>query len=409
MKLLTKTSFYYFWASLALLVIFGGLLFYLLKKDISKEIQEQLELQVEMITSEIRQGNTIRYPLVGIEKTNTLNIPRFRDTVIYDHFQKVQEEYYALTATKQIGREIYSITVLTAYIGWDEYSKTISYIFFALGILLVTSGLVVNLLISRKIWQPFLNNLVVLKKHALSSKEELVLSKSTINEFEDLNAVLLDFATRAKIEYQGLQEFTENSSHELQTPISIIRTRLESLGQMTLNAQDARYLTDAKEALDRLSRVNKSLLLLAKLSGEHFPDIQPVSLSVMLTEHLERLEELYISRQMNLKPRIETCFVNASPHLLDIMLSNLLSNQLKHADVGTRLSIKLTDSYLVLTNEGQPLPFPASSLFNRFVKGDPGKAGIGLGLSIVKKICLVHHWDINYSYLDNMHTFQIRF
>src|ERR1700754_2634060 len=161
MKLLTKTSFHYFWASLALLVIFGGLLFYLLKKDISKEIQEQLELQVEMIASEIRQGNTIHYPLVGIEKTNTLSIARFRDTVIFDHFQKLPEEYYALTATKQIGEEIYSITVLTAYIGWDEYSKTISYIFFSLGILLVTSGLIVNLLISRKIWLPFLTNLAV--------------------------------------------------------------------------------------------------------------------------------------------------------------------------------------------------------------------------------------------------------
>jgi len=61
------------------------------------------------------------------------------------------------------------------------------------------------------------------------------------------------------------------------------------------------------------------------------------------------------------------------------------------------------------SNDGQPLPFPASSLFNRFVKGDPGKAGIGLGLSIVKKICLVHHWAISYNYLNNRHIFQIHF
>jgi signal transduction histidine kinase len=409
MKLLTKTSLYYFSASLALLIIFGGLLFYLLKKDISEEIQEQLELQVDMIRAEIDRGNTIHYPLVEITKTEKTGPTYFRDTLIYDHFQKQTEGYYALTATKLVNGTVYKITVLTAYIGWDEYSKTISYIFFGLGLLLVTSGLVVNLQISRKIWKPFLTNLTILKRHALSSKEELVLSVSNTEEFEELNAVLLDFTLRAKKEYQGLQEFTENSSHELQTPISIIRARLERLGQMTLNTQNASYLKDARDALDRLSKVNKSLLLLAKLSGEYFPDIQSVPLSEILTQHLEQLEELYISRQMNLKTHIETCIVNASPHLLDIMLSNLLSNQLKHADPGTDISIKLTDKYLEFSNTGSPLPFPQSDLFNRFVKGDPGKAGIGLGLSIVKKICLIHRWNISYNYVNAVHIFQIRF
>jgi signal transduction histidine kinase len=268
---------------------------------------------------------------------------------------------------------------------------------------------VVNLQISRKIWKPFLTNLAILKSHVLSSKEELVLCVSNTDEFEELNAVLLDFTLRAKKEYQGLQEFTENSSHELQTPISIIRARLERLGQMTLNTQNASYLKDARDALDRLSKVNKSLLLLAKLSGEYFPDIQPVPLSEILTQHLEQLEELYTSRQMNLKTHIEPCIVNASPHLLDIMLSNLLSNQLKHANPGTDISIKLTDKYLEFSNAGSPLPFPQSDLFNRFVKGDPGKAGIGLGLSIVKKICLIHRWNISYNYVNAVHIFQIRF
>ncbi|WP_183560438.1 sensor histidine kinase [Mucilaginibacter sp. SP1R1] len=409
MKLLTKTSLHYLCASLALLTIFGGLLFYLLKKDISAEIQEQLELQVDMISAEIRQGATIHYPLVDIVKTSKISPARFRDTLIYDHYQQLTEGYYALTETKQVKDEIYSITVLTAYIGWDEYSKTISYIFLGLGVLLAASGLVVNLLISRKIWRPFLMNLAVLKKHALSSKEELVLTGSDTDEFEDLKTVLLDFTLRAKKEYLGLQEFTENSSHELQTPISIIRARLENLGQTTLNEQSARYLKDAREALERLSKVNKSLLLLAKLSGEHFPDVQAISLSVLLTEQLQQLEELYESRKIDLKIHIEPCFIRASPHLVDIMLSNMLANQLKHSAVGAAISVKLNDSLIEFSNEGEPLPFAESDLFTRFVKGDQGKAGIGLGLSIVKKICLVHHWSIEYTYDKGIHLFQVRF
>jgi hypothetical protein len=210
MKLLVKTSLYYFYASLILLIVFGGLLFLILKNDISDEIREQLDLQVEMISSELKQGNTIRYPLTTIEKTTSIQPAHFRDTLIYDHFQKQIEDYYAFSTTKQIKGSYYVITVMTTYIGWEEYFKTIGLVFLILGLLLLATGVVVNFFISRKIWQPFINNLSILKKHALSSKEELVLINTKTEEFEELNSVLMDFAIRAQNEYQGLQEFTEN-------------------------------------------------------------------------------------------------------------------------------------------------------------------------------------------------------
>jgi signal transduction histidine kinase len=298
---------------------------------------------------------------------------------------------------------------MTTYIGWEEYFKTIGLVFLILGVLLLAMGVTVNFFISRKIWQPFITNLASLKKHALSSKEELILVNTQTKEFEELNNVLIDFALRAQNEYQGLQEFTENSSHELQTPISIIRSRLENLGQMDLNPENTRYLQEARDALTRLNKVNKGLLLLARLSGTQFPDVQQVSLSTLLTNQVQQLEELFTSRNLQLHTNVIDCVVDASPHLVEIMLSNLLSNQLKYASEASVLLITLNNKIVDFRNEGPPLPFAQSDIFNRFTKGDPRKSGVGLGLSIVKKICDLHQWGITYSYESGVHIFSINF
>jgi signal transduction histidine kinase len=408
MKLLTKTSTYYLYASVILLIVFGGLLFLVLKKDISDEIKEQLDLQVTMIAEEIGDGHVVNYPLTIIEKTNTAKPGYFRDTVIFDHYQHINEGYYALTENRRINNVNYAITVMTTYIGWDAYFKTIGFVFVALGILLVVSGFMVNLLVSRKIWRPFLNNLSILKGHVLSSSEPLILQGSDTNEFKDLNEVLLDFAERSRNEYLGLQEFTENSSHELQTPISIIRSRLENLAQLSLQNEGARYVQEARDAVTRLSRVNKGLLLLARLSGTQFPDVTEVVLPEVLSAHIKQLDELFHNRGIQLQTSIAPCIVKASPYLVDILVSNLLSNQLKYT-TGNHVSITLQQNKLELSNEAEPLPFPESVLFARFVKGDARKAGTGLGLSIAKKICTVHNWEINHRYDDGKHIFTVNF
>jgi signal transduction histidine kinase len=408
-KLLTKTSLHYFWASLLLLGIFGTLLFIFLKKEVSLEIKEQLELQVSLITDKLNKGDNISYPLVTIDKTGQPGKTSFRDTTIFDTKQKVSENYYVLTGYGKVKNETYAITVMTTYIGWDEYLETIGLTFLGLSLLLAVAGMVVNYMVSRQIWRPFLLNLATLKEHSLSSDNELILQRSHTEEFDELNTVLMDFASRAKNEYHALQEFSENSSHELQTPIAIIRARLESIGQRPLDGESIRYLNDAKTAIERLSKVNKSLLLLTKLRNGHFPDVQTVCIDTLLQQHIEQLDELYAGRNLQLQTSIKKSCTKASPYLLEILISNLLSNQIKYAPTGSTLSITLDNDALVFTNKGQPLTFAPDQLFKRFVKGKQEQSGAGLGLSIALQICELHQWDISYSYFDDLHIFTIRF
>jgi len=411
-RLLTKISYYHFWLSAIVLGITGCMLFLFLRNEISKEIEEQLELQTDMVAEELHMGRTVAFPLVNIRKgdKSLMKLPKvFKDTLIYDRVQKVTEGYYYFSESKKINGQHYRIRVMTTYIGWDNYYKTIIYIFLSIAALLIVLGTLVNYFISRRIWKPFLINLKRMKGYSVSSKEELQLTLTDVAEFKEMNNVLMDLAARGKREYTALKEFTENASHEIQTPLSILKTRLESISQQPLTPDIGRLLNDAKEATIRLSKVNKGLLLLAKLENNAFTDVQWVSLEDVLKRNYDLMEDLFQHKDLHVEQHIEPKVVYVSAFLMEVLISNLLTNVLSYTPAGLQIVFKLNEQTLEISNEGEPLSFPENKLFTRFGKGAPGYKGNGLGLSIVKQICSINKWQVTYHYNSNMHRFRITF
>lgn len=412
MRLLSKLSYYYFWLSAFVLGITGVMLFLFLRHEVSKEIEEQLELQTDMVAEEIRMGRNVNFPLVQITRGNVqlMKLPRvFKDTLLYDRLQKESEGYYYFAESKKISNNYYRIKVMTTYIGWNNYSRTIIYIFMCIAVMLIILGTLVNYFISSRIWKPFLINLKRMKGYSVSSKEALELARTDVKEFQEMNFVLADLAARGRREYNALKEFTENASHEIQTPLSILRTRLESISQLPVNDDLARLLNDAKQAALRLNKVNKGLLLLAKLENDAFIDKQSILVHEVLQRNFDLMEDLFQTKALKVTLAIQHKEVFVSSSLMEILISNLLSNALSYSPVKGSVSISLTDEYLEIGNEGSPLTFEESKLFTRFGKGSPGLSGNGLGLSIVKQICISYQWNIAYRYAENQHFFKISF
>ncbi|MBB5438969.1 signal transduction histidine kinase [Pedobacter sp. AK017] len=412
MRLVTKISLYHFLLSAVVLGLAGILLFIFLRNEISREIEEQLELQLDMVAEELGRGKQIDFPLVTIRKDNEklMQMPKmFKDTLIYDHVQKVNEGYYYFEESKRIGRMPYRIRVMTTYIGWENYSKTIAIIFISIAVTLVLIGILFNYFISRQIWRPFLINLKRMKGYSVSSKEELQLIRTNVTEFKEMNMVLTDLAARGKREYTALKEFTENASHEIQTPLSILKARLESMSQIALDANLVKPLNDAKLAVTRLSKVNKGLLLLAKLENNSFADKQSLQLDELLKNSYEMMEDLFQHKNLSVKFQLKDKQVFANLFLMEVLITNLLSNLLSHTASGAKIGIVLNDKEFTFLNEGAVLAFPESKLFSRFGKGAPGYKGNGLGLSIVKQICVLNDWQIGYTYQDGMHVFKVQF
>lgn len=411
MKLLQRSLRYNIIITVISLAVAGTLMYYLLKKEIIEEMREQLEYQVEEIHRSLESGHAVSYPLVEVEKVDdrVAAYAIFRDTLIYDPLQHKAEDYYYLLSVKKNSTGNYKIRVMTTYIGWHEYSSTIFTMLFFTAVLLTLLNVVGGYFFNKRIWSPFFYNLDKLKNFSVSSDEPISLQSSTVVEFKELQKSLQDLADRSQKEYKALREFTENASHEMQTPLGIIQSKLDRMSQVEVNEEIAGYIVQAKSGVERLKKLNKSLLLLAKLDNNAYPDKTEIFLDALLKKQLELLEELLAGNEITAMVNIEQVKVHANLFLTEVMLSNLLSNAIRYTAPASTIFISLSAGRLQVSNPGPRLDFGEELLFQRFRKSSQNIQATGLGLSIVYQICQLSGWKISYRYREDNHVFTVLF
>ncbi|WP_158607137.1 sensor histidine kinase [Pontibacter oryzae] len=410
MKLLHKTTLLYLLATTLILVAAGVTLMLVLRGLVDDEIDEELRLQYDLIVEQIRGGELPNVPLTTIAQVSQgPTAELFGDSLVYDRVQHLHEEYKYLRKTSTINGQNYQIMVMDAHVGWQEFFRTIFLVFLVMAASLVLAGAIINYLAARSIWRPFFQNLNILKQFSVSAPQPMQLQKSSIREFEELREVLEEMTHKSWQEFSSLREFTENASHETQTPLAIIRSKLDRLSQYPVSEEMAEHIVHAKSGVDRLSRMNKSLLLLAKLDNNAFTDKQELNLCEKLQEQAGQMEELFTLRNITLELSCERVRMRANTYLCEVLISNLLANAVHYTPEGGTVSGALTKDKLVFRNTGQPIGLDSAQLFKRFRKGQQSNHSTGLGLAIVQQICQVHGWRVNYGYQTGWHTFTISF
>jgi signal transduction histidine kinase len=207
-----------------------------------------------------------------------------------------------------------------------------------------------------------------------------------------------------------LKRFTENASHEIQTPLAIIKTKIELLAQSELNESQANVIQTLNDVVNRISKLNQSLLLLTKIENGQFADTECVNISKVLERHIINFEELAEAKNITItKNIIEECEVKMNESLAVVLISNIMVNAIKHNLSHGVIDIELEVNKLSVSNSGEVPTKGASSLFERFEKDTSSADSLGLGLSIVKEICDRYGFQVNYNYTDKMHTISIRF
>jgi signal transduction histidine kinase len=235
-------------------------------------------------------------------------------------------------------------------------------------------------------------------------------SQTGTTEFDELNKVLLNLINNVNAAYYIQKQFVENASHEMQTPLAIIRSKLELLiNQPDLTEKAAFLLGDITEANDRLSQMNRTLLLLAKIENSQFPNTEEINISQMLQLLLNNFQQHY-DHFPTLTATIEDAvIVTADRSLIEILLSNLVNNAILHNKSGGEINIVLQASFFLIENTGLPLEVNPEELFERFKKGSYQTKTTGLGLALVKQICLLYQYKISYEYQDGWHKVKVIF
>ncbi|MEZ5073191.1 MAG: HAMP domain-containing sensor histidine kinase [Bacteroidales bacterium] len=242
-------------------------------------------------------------------------------------------------------------------------------------------------------------------------EEPLELGKPISRSFPGYcHRVLERMTHRLASDYRELQEYTEHTTHELQTPLAVIKSKTELLMQSTrLGEEEMSLLQSILHSTGQLSRLNAALTLLTRIENRQFPGRKALRAGVLFDRHLENLTELIDMRRIHVhkgKWDEHTTLV-MDEGLADILVANLLKNAVLHNREGGRLELDIREHRLEIRNEGEPLRFSEQDLFLRFVR-DKGKSGnLGLGLSIVKKICETYGYEISYAYDSGYHRFSI--
>ena len=279
--------------------------------------------------------------------------------------------------------------------------------------LLMLSGFAfVTKRIYKKLWEPFYQTLSDIERFNIRSSEVPSFLPTDVREFEQLNRSIGNLIANNLQAYKVQKEFTENASHEMQTPLAVFQSRLDMLLQQeNLTEKQMQVIQSLYSAASRLVRLNKNLLLLAKIDNIQFPDRQLLDVAEILSESLSLFSEQAETSNIRITTRIQRAktVVCANRTLVESLIHNLLANAVKHNISGGEIRVTLSGTQLIVANTGISKSLNHEMLFRRFNRMSGNTEGSGLGLAIARQICLLYGWEIHYEYENGWHRFEVTY
>lgn len=263
---------------------------------------------------------------------------------------------------------------------------------------------------TKRLWQPFNNTLKKTEQFNLAQGDIPSFIDTDIREFNRLNQSIEKLIRKDKETFRIQKEFTENASHELQTPLAIIRSKLDLLMQEDMNKRQMKLVSDLYQLTTRMGHLNRNLLLLAKIENEQYSEQESIDLSAFIKQLIPIYNTLRNQTIISFHERHKHgVSILANTVLLECMINNLVVNAIRHTPNEGYIILTLYDNKLTIVNPANGHALSQEDIFHRFRKGNMENGGNGLGLSIVKAVCDYHEWDIKYEFVDNTHSFTVTF
>lgn len=334
------------------------------------------------------------------------------ETIRPNEFDEEDEEdrFRCLKSSVAINGVPYILSIETNLEESDETYAAVALITFVFFNILILGFIFLNRRIATKTWQPFYQILNSLKSFELSKNNSIELPESDISEFQEMNQSIHHLIANSLRTYQKQKNFTENASHELQTPIALLKSKMDLLiQQKNLSPEISEILNNIEAPLARLTRINKNLLVLAKVENYHFNNIEQLDVNEQIESTLSLFEDYLREKELKLTNELrQPIVIHANSFLLETLIHNLLSNAIRHTPIGGHIVISSQGKSIGIMNSGG-YSLDKSTLFERFATSSKEKVSGGLGLAIIKEITAMYKWQVDYLYLFEMHHFKVHF
>lgn len=265
-------------------------------------------------------------------------------------------------------------------------------------------------IVPTKLWRPFYDTLHSIETFKVEDGRVPAFADTRISEFSELNGTLHKILSHSVRSYQVQKQFTENASHELQTPLAIAQGKLDLLMQTSgITEAQATLIQDAYHELNHMALLNRNLLLLARIENSQYRVGNRIDLGQKLQALLPSLELLSGDLQVTTAIAAAPFVVDCNEVLLESMITNLFVNAVRHNCEGGSITIRTSGRSLTVENSSHEGELDREHLFERFYRSSSTQKGNGLGLAIVKSICDYHGWSVDYAYRDGLHAFRVDF
>lgn len=404
-----------------LMAVWGVLFYYVIIDEVVDETDDTLENYGEILMESALHDPSILetegslmsfYKFTPISEEEGRHYRQvFYDATVYIELEDEDEPVRVMcTAFRMPDGQYYELKLMISILERDDMVEAMLWYLGALFLLFLICTSIGIQLVLKGVFRP-LHRLLDWLHCIQPGKEVPPLDNPTkIREFRQLSDAALDMGNRSYKAYEEQKQFIENASHELQTPLAIVRGKVELLAESEgMTEQQMEQLDEIYATLGRAVKLNKSLLLLSRIENGQYTEMEDVSVDEILDELLPDLMDIYEHKQVRLiRKREEQPFIIRCNHsLAQILVSNLVKNSLLHNREGGELQVLTTPTSLVIKNTGD-VPLDGEKLFRRFYHGMDGKKdSTGLGLAIARSIALSSSLKLTYEWQDGMHTFRL--
>ena len=417
MKLINRLTIWYLAITTFVLLASGLIVFYSVQAEIENEVKTRLKRDIDHAAELITDGlsiDSVRGNQLDIKELdyNAALIPlQVTDSMgFYSLYRRALDRKFTVASSYKIKGKHYYISAYNFIAEPDEILEGIIASLAVTLLILLLFVAVASRQMSKLILSNFNRTLKTIQGFTLKQKNRIRLTHTRTYEFKELNQFLEKMTNKALDDYRSLKEFSENASHELQTPLAIIRGKLELLLETRIDEKQASLIEGIQNAVQKLSAVNQSLILLTKLENQEYPVKEKMNFSHFVKGEIESFRELIEMKSLRLTTKIEPeVYLNLNPVLADILFTNLFTNAIRHNLMNGSIDVTLSSSGLSVKNTGDPPKVATQELFKRFKKDKQSSESTGLGLAIVKQICDLNNFTAGYEYTSGHHELSIRF